>query len=112
VTVTQARWLAVPSSQADPTWRWQVALFLSGVNGLASTWSRHPATLLARPLTITRTGPLWLAPSLPEALLLALSAMAGPWLIAARRAGPRAGRGADADASPRRGLSLDLPDEL
>ena len=111
MTVTQARWLAVHSSQADPTWRWQVALFLSGVNGLASTWSRRPATLLARPLTITRTGPFWLAPALPEALGPTLGAVAGPWLIAARRAGPRAGHGADAAASPQRGLSLDLPDE-
>jgi hypothetical protein len=111
VTVTQARWLAVPSSQADPTWPWQVALFLSGATGLALTWSRHPATLLARPLTITRSGPFWLAPSLPEALPLALSARAGPWLTAARRAGPRAGRGADVAASPQRGLSLDLANE-
>jgi len=48
VTVTQARWLAVPSSQADPTWPWQVALFLSGVTRLTPTWSRWDAAASPR----------------------------------------------------------------
>ena len=74
--------------------------------------------LLALPLLIGVTGPFWLASAKPEGLAMAVSGVAGAWLIliwpraAGPRVGSRAGSPPEGVAAPvERGWSLDLTDE-
>ena len=88
------------------------SLVIYTIGVLLLTRPRAPTTLIALPLAIALSGPLWAKTSLPEGIALATSGVAGLWLIAARSAGPRAGRPPqDTAAPPHRGWSLDLTDE-